>query len=510
MKPGNNDHGPPGEKTEFSEPTVYKGRGRLFNRLLGAIRIPSRPDPTPPEEGKPDYWHDPDARKAPVYGEEGPAGGGPPVSGGGRIRRLFRSKALWFSVLGVFLVLLLVVAGYGTWFYLRLKSFEPRMKQPEVEAALSPVSGAETTLIMGTDVGSVEGEEGHGRSDVLMLISIAPGGDFGGMISIPRDSRVQISGYSGYDKINAAHAYGGAPLAIETVEDLTGLRVNHYVEIEFEGFKQIVDAVGGVPMHIPVAINDIYAGDVPAGDILLTGAQALTLCRARHDVKSVPNGDLDRAKNQRAFLEAMLATVAAQRNPSTLLKVADVVSQSMKTDYSFWGMFRFGRKLQSLRRADSLAMSVAPGAPSMISGVSYYLLDEAAFDRLLEPFMSEAAAERAAREAHAAAEAERAETEAASGTNVSAIIVKVLNGTSVSGLAADEAAALRRLGYTKITTGNSTSPYAETTVYYAPGYANAGQKVASDIGGASRVLENGEVTTRYDANVVYVIGSDKR
>jgi LCP family protein required for cell wall assembly len=395
------------------------------------------------------------------------------------------------------LVLVVIAVCLGLWFFLALKSKESRMRVASVDSVLKPVGGGpETTLIMGTDHGSVPGEEGPGRSDVMMLVTVAPDGKSAGFISIPRDSRVQIPGHKGYDKINAAHAYGGPKLAIKTVENVTGLDVNHYVEINFNGFKEIVNALGGVRMNIPHAIHDIYAGDVPAGDVVLNGDQALALVRARHDVTAVPNGDVDRTKNQRAFIEAMLSTVAHQRNPFTVLKVADAVSKNVTTDLTFWRMFNLGRKLQSLKKDGKLETVIAPGQPKTINRVWYYILDTQQFEQILSRFRSGAQA------------AVQTTSSEQSTTDPAEVRLKVLNGTRTRGVATSVSKKLAGKGYERITTGNSMSRYGRTTVYYSPGYEQAAQKVASDVGGASTIVQNEGVTTSYESDVVVVIGSD--
>lgn len=409
-----------------------------------------------------------------------------------------RRRRRWSWIVGVSaLALLLVVAGFGLSFFLSLKSKESRMRVASVDSVLKKHgSGPETTLIMGTDHGSVPGEEGPGRSDVMMLLTIAPGGNYAGFISLPRDSRVPIPGHKGYDKINAAHAYGGPQLAIQTVEAVTGLDVNHYVEINFEGFKQIVNAIGGVRMNIPNAIHDKYAGDVPAGDVVLSGDQALALVRARYDVSAVPNGDVDRTKNQRVFIEALLSAVSHQRDPFKVLKIADAVSTSAKTDMSFWKMFTLGRKLQSLKKGGNLETVIAPGQPKVINRVWYYILDTSQFNQILARF-----------ESGTQGAAQVSSTEQST-TDPAEVRVKVLNGTRTRGLATSVSKNLTGKGYERITTGNSVTRYSKTTVYCAPGYDQAAQKLASDVGGSPDVTQNENVTTQYESDVVVVIGSD--
>ncbi|MCV7173513.1 LCP family protein [Mycobacterium manitobense] len=158
------------------------------------------------------------------------------------------------------------------------------------------------------------GDIGVGRTDTILLVHVpgllssAPTT----MVSIPRDSYVPIPGY-GEDKINAAFSIGGAPLLAQTVEQATGLRLDHYGEIGFDGFAEAVDAVGGVTMCPPEPIDDPLAGiSLPAGCQELDGRNALGYVRTR----ATPRADLDRMTNQRAFMSALLHRAAS---PSVLL-----------------------------------------------------------------------------------------------------------------------------------------------------------------------------------------------
>ena len=122
------------------------------------------------------------------------------------------------------------------------------------------------------------------------------------MVSIPRDSYVPIPGHD-KDKINAAFAIGGAPLLTQTVEQATGLRLDHYAEIGFGGFAALVDGLGGVTVCITAPIDDPLAGiDLPAGCRKLDGRNALGYVRTR----DTPRADLDRMVNQRQFMSALL------------------------------------------------------------------------------------------------------------------------------------------------------------------------------------------------------------
>ncbi|MBU1944580.1 MAG: LCP family protein [Actinobacteria bacterium] len=412
-----------------------------------------------------------------------------------------RKRRRWPKILLLsVIVLLLVFIGLGIWGYAWMKSKESRMREAGVAEALDPVRPGQpvTTLIMGVDKGSVPGETGNYRTDIMMLVSVKPGEKKSAVISIPRDTMITIPGH-GTQKINAANAFGGPPLAIETVRRFTGLDVNHYVLMDFEGFKGIVDAVGGVKMHVDAEIHDQYAGDVPAGDQVLDGNTALAFVRARHDPDSVPEGDLSRVENQRKFFQAMLSTVSHVRNPFKLMKVVDVASKNIKTDLTFLQMLSLGRKLQGA--GDQMQMATVPGTPKYTKGGWYYIVDEDAFRQMLETFMS-------SQEVPSQPEAESE----SSSDQRAGIKVAVLNGTDVTGLAAKVAAELGKAGYGGVNTGNAEDAYSRTTVYYAPGESSKAGLVASDLEGAREpVIEEGAgVTSDHDATVVVVLGSDYR
>ncbi|MCV7382324.1 LCP family protein [Mycolicibacter longobardus] len=183
-----------------------------------------------------------------------------------------------------------------------------------------PAPGRGTTwLLVGTDSRadltaqeqrdlSTGGDIGDGRTDTLLLIHLpaAGSGSPATVVSIPRDSYVPIPDY-GDDKINAAFTLGGAPLLTRTVEQATGLRLDHYVEIGFGGFAALVDALGGVRLCPDEPLDDPLAGlNLPAGCQKLAGAAALGYVRSR----ATPRADLDRMDNQRLFLAALLTRIA--------------------------------------------------------------------------------------------------------------------------------------------------------------------------------------------------------
>jgi LCP family protein required for cell wall assembly len=156
------------------------------------------------------------------------------------------------------------------------------------------------------------GSTGGQRTDTIMIVYLPPGGK-PALISVPRDSYVDIP-KNGKNKINAAYAFGGPELLVQTVEQNTGLRMDGYMEIGFGGFVNIIDALGGIRMCLPNAIKDHDSRiDLPKGCQTLSGTEALGYVRMR---KADPLGDLGRVKRQREMLAAVASKAAS---PATVL-----------------------------------------------------------------------------------------------------------------------------------------------------------------------------------------------
>lgn len=176
-------------------------------------------------------------------------------------------------------------------------------------------------LLMGVDRSQErEGSAEYGdsfRSDSMILARVDPREKKMTLISIVRDTYVNIDGY-GENKINAAHALGGPALTVKTVSEFAGVPISHYAEIDFDGFKAAVDALGGVDVDVPMEINDEDAGGyVAAGPQTLSGDEALILCRARHAYDEIGAGDFYRAANQRMVMGAV-AKKLLESDPATI------------------------------------------------------------------------------------------------------------------------------------------------------------------------------------------------
>jgi LCP family protein required for cell wall assembly len=208
------------------------------------------------------------------------------------------------------------------------------------------------------------------RTDTLMLLYVPPGGQ-PALISIPRDSYVDIPG-NGKNKINAAFAFGGAQLLEQTVEQSTGLRVDGYLEIGFGGFVNVIDALDGIRMCLPKAIEDADSHlDLPKGCQDLDGTNALGYVRMR---KADPRGDLGRVERQRQMLAAVAAKAASPAtvlNPVRYWRLNTATAESVRLgqDTSLWQMGTLGLAMRKVAGGDGLTLTVPvsnPGASTPV------------------------------------------------------------------------------------------------------------------------------------------------
>ncbi len=347
-------------------------------------------------------------------------------------------------------------------------------------------------LMIGVD-SRQDGE--RARADTIIVARIDPKQQSAVLISIPRDTYVEIPGH-GKKKINAATAYGGASLAIETVRDFTGLPISHYIEIDFAGFKEVVDAVGGVTVSVPSRVNDLEAASyvrsaavIEAGEQHLDGEKALTFVRTR----DFPTGDLQRIENQQVFLRALLNEFFKAQNALRIPSMANAVAQQVTTDMSVGELVGLANQMRGMQGSAFQTVTM-PGAPKRIGNGSYIVADEEAFAAILERVKAGQPLETA---------------EEAAGTEVAPeqVSVAVRNGAGISGVANDAAARLRAGRYNVADVGNMNQfVYDETLVVYKDEDEPLAQMVLDTIG-QGRVLHYRGMYA-FDTDVLVVVGKD--
>ena len=229
-----------------------------------------------------------------------------------------------------------------------------------------------TILVMGVDVR----EDDVGRSDTLMVATVDPHTDQATLLSIPRDTRVRIYGY-GYDKINAAYAFGGEPLTEKTVENFLGIDIDHYVIVNVHSFVKIIDAIGGVDIYVPKRMYyedpwDDDGGlliDLYPGQQHMDGKTAVTYVRYRDE-----EGDIGRVKRQQQFMEACLDKVTSPEIITHIPEIIREVMYAVETDMSFRELLELAGTLKAAQ-SNGLVTDMVPGYPLYIDDISYWIPD---------------------------------------------------------------------------------------------------------------------------------------
>lgn len=224
-----------------------------------------------------------------------------------------------------------------------------------------------TLLILGVD----ERERDRGRSDSMALAVVNPVASKVTIVNIPRDTRTTIVGKGTVDKINHAYAFGGIAMSVATVEDLFDIPVHYYVKTNMEGFKQMIDAVGGVKVNNQLAFTTEVAS-FAIGEQTLNGDEALAYVRMR---KQDPNGDFGRMDRQRMVLTSLLKQTASVQGIAHWNELLDHMSQYMKTNLTFNDLQRLLLNyIPSLHQVDKVAVN---GRSEMIDHIYYWQVDEA-------------------------------------------------------------------------------------------------------------------------------------
>jgi LCP family protein required for cell wall assembly len=338
-------------------------------------------------------------------------------------------------------------------------------------------------------------------TDTMILVHVPADGRKATAISFPRDSYVEVPGF-GRRKLNSAYVNGatnggesrpnpdrGRQLLVQTISELSGLKIDHYVEVDLLGFYRITKAIGGVEVCLRKAQKEKDSGiDLPAGRSMIEGKQALSFVRQR---KGLPNGDLDRIVRQQYFLGATfrkMTSVGVLSNPIKLKRLLDAVGSSLRMDAGL-DPLQLARQVRGLAAGNVEFKTVPNLGSASRGGQSVVLLDEdklpAFFSSIANPAPKKAPAKTVPRDQ---------------------VTVDVYNGSGRSGLASSTAAALREAGFGTGSTGNADRrDYSRTEIRYAADREGQARTLAAAVPGAVLVQREG-----LGPSVQLVLGSSFR
>ncbi|OCA88281.1 LytR family transcriptional regulator [Bacillus sp. FJAT-27225] len=296
-------------------------------------------------------------------------------------KKAHKKKRRWLRVLLITFALLFIGVGvYVLSVYSSLTNAVERMHDP-IDREVSEKRTEEVSLKKATPfsvllLGVDERQGDRGRSDTIIVLTVNPDQESVKMLSIPRDTRTEIIGRGTTDKINHAYAFGGVEMSMATVENFLDIPIDYVVQINMEGFQDIVDSVGGVTV-----VNDLdftHEGThFPKGEITLNGEDALNYSRMRYED---PRGDYGRQLRQRQIIQAVIQEGASL---STLTNYGDIfkaLGDNVKTNLTFSEMITIQSNYKTASKSIEQIQVQATG--KMIDGVSYQIINNEEKSRL--------------------------------------------------------------------------------------------------------------------------------
>ncbi|WP_078378799.1 LCP family glycopolymer transferase [Sutcliffiella halmapala] len=293
-----------------------------------------------------------------------------------RSREKRRLKKWHKITLSVFAILFLLVGGFIGYTIYSVNKTLNTMHEPidrdfsEKRTEKIRFSDGEpfSVLLIGLDkeTGSTE----RGRSDSLIVLTVNPNTESMKMVSIPRDTRTEIIGRGNLDKINHAHAFGGVEMSIPTVENFLDIPIDYYVKINMQGFKDIVDAVGGVEVNNKFAFT-ASGQTFNEGNISLDGKSALSFVRMR---KEDPRGDFGRADRQKQIVQAVINKGASLSGLTNLDSILGAIGENVKTNLVTNEMLDIQKNYKEARH--DLEVMQITGSGATIGGIYYFQVPE--------------------------------------------------------------------------------------------------------------------------------------
>jgi LCP family protein required for cell wall assembly len=449
---------------------------------------------------------------------------------GRRPRTYGPAPSLMTALLTALSVGVLLVSGLG---YVGVGHYLSKVRH--VNVGVNPThakinDAAQTFLVVGSDnragltkaqirklhVGNGTAQNGAGqRSDTMLLVHISKARQEVTVVSLPRDSLVTVprwkdsSGHwhaASQQKLNAAFSFGGAPLAIKTIELATGVTINHYVEVSFAGFVKMVNAVGTVTVCSPTAVRDKDSGlKLKKGENALDSSEAMAYVRARH---AFATQDLARIDHQQQFLAALFKAATQKRillNPISLNRFIGAALSSVTVDnhLSKADLLALATRMRSLAAGNLQFLTVPIADNNFHAGSlgSTVKWDDAKARLLFSRLQADEPINPSSAKPHASGSSANAIKATVPPSQVK---VQVLNGTTTSGLARKATDALAAVGFAVGVPGNNaTTAVTQTEIHYDPTYDKSVKTVQAALPGAKLVPAKGRGKT-----MLIILGSD--
>ncbi len=429
-------------------------------------------------------------------------------------------------VKSILIAVLIVVAAAGTAVALYVNNINSRLNQgidSTLKGELVTVERDDPfyILLLGVDKDEARSEswgsdDSNYRSDTIILARVDPKSQKITLVSIPRDTLVDMGDY-GEQKINAAYSLGGPGYMVEVVSKFAGVSISHYAELDFEQFTSIVDTIGGVEVTLPVAVSDMdNAGiDLPAGTQTLDGTEALGLCRSRHAYDAYGGGDFYRAANQRMVIAAIVKKVLSL-DAVTMSATVSQLADSVNTDLSATDILSLANQFKDLDVDNDVYSGQTPTDSQLINGGWYEIVKTDEWTTMMQrvddgetPYSDESQ-DFTAGVAGSIGSSSTSDTVDLSSLDATySGTVLVLNATSTKGLATNKANALTAAGFSS-TADNADNTTDTSAIYYNGDSDKAAEAlgVADKLGLDSSVISKNDGTYSEKYDVVVVLGED--
>ncbi|HSP21481.1 MAG TPA: LCP family protein [Planococcus sp. (in: firmicutes)] len=240
-----------------------------------------------------------------------------------------------------------------------VREASPKRQEKVVLEDKVPIS----VLLLGVD----ERAGDRGRSDTMVVLAINPEKESTKMISIPRDTYTEIVGLNMSDKINHAYAFGGIEMSMDSTENLLDIPIDYVVQLNMEGFEDIVDALDGVKVDNAFAFDDF-----PSGELTLNGSQALDYVRMRY---SDPDGDFGRQNRQKQVIQSVMVKAISAKTLYNYPKIFNALGNNVKTNMEFNEMIDVQSNYRDATN-DLEQLYFEQGYGETIGGIWYYMMDK--------------------------------------------------------------------------------------------------------------------------------------